>query len=201
MKKLFLLTLLTTLLSTSMAFAMTATIQFTTDNQLTELTLNGKSILPTASIAGNFDDWTSVKSFNFEYDPSQSYIFTWSIKNYDTSAKVETEGSSTLPASGNPIGFIAQVDLDGLSGWELTSQLDQYWSVAGDYGVEYDYGTGAWGNRPASISSEAKWLSVTDGASTMEASLTLSPTPTPGAAWLLGSGLVGLVGLRKRFKG
>ncbi|BDQ35439.1 VPLPA-CTERM sorting domain-containing protein [Pseudodesulfovibrio portus] len=200
MKKLFLLTLLTAVLSSSMAFAMTATIQFTTDNQLTELTLNGKSIIPTATITGNLDDWREVKSFNFEYDPSQSYLFTWSIKNYDTSGKAGTEGSSTLPTSGNPIGFIAQVDLDGTPGWELTSQLDQYWSVAGDYGVEYDYGTGAWGNRPASISSDAKWLSVTDGASTMEASLTLTPTPIPGAAWLLGSGLVGLVGLRRRFK-
>lgn len=28
-----------------------------------------------------------------------------------------------------------------------------------------------------------------------------TPTPIPGAAWLLGSGLIGLVGLRRRFKG
>ncbi len=33
------------------------------------------------------------------------------------------------------------------------------------------------------------------------AMVTKTPTPIPGAVWLLGTGLLGLVGLRKKFKG
>jgi hypothetical protein len=33
----------------------------------------------------------------------------------------------------------------------------------------------------------------------LTSTLTVSPTPIPGAIWLLGSGLVGLVGIRRKF--
>ncbi len=97
------------------------------------------------------------------------------------------------------MGLIAQIDLDGIAGWEYVSTLGANWAVAGDAGVEYQYGTKAWGNRPAGFDADAYWLSVNDGSPTMQATFNMTATPMPGAAWLLGSSLIGLVGLRRKF--
>ncbi len=42
-------------------------------------------------------------------------------------------------------------------------------------------------------------LSFTDS-TYLDATLTFQPVPIPGAAWLLGSGLIGLVGYRRKFR-
>ena len=47
--------------------------------------------------------------------------------------------------------------------------------------------------------SNAITLNDTNGLSILTTTGTLSATPVPGAVWLLGSGLLGLVGLRRRF--
>jgi len=51
--------------------------------------------------------------------------------------------------------------------------------------MEYQ-GDGAWGGSPAFYLNEIDFYG--------------NPVPIPGAIWLLGSGLIGIIGIRRKFK-
>lgn len=211
MKKFYFLTFALVLLIASQASA--ATLSFTADNEINGFTINGKSI--DVSTLSNMNNLQGKTEYTFNYDPSKELTITWDVKNYPLS---ETTGplnvfyytnpqgtspyTSTYFPYANPMGFIATLDIDGKT---YDSNLtDGLWSVAADMaGKEYDYNSGAWYNKVSADFSGAEWLSTELnswglGSSSMTVSFNLAPTPIPGAVWLLGSGLVGLVGIRRK---
>jgi hypothetical protein len=75
-------------------------------------------------------------------------------------------------------------------GYEQEAYLYAELFDVGSFRVSGDFRDEEWANWESTKSDEARISGI----------LTTAPTPIPGAIWLLGSGLVGLVGLRRRMK-
>lgn len=204
MKKTFMLTLLAAMLCSSLAFG--ATIQFTTDNEVTYFEVNDSVIIDTANevtnndnLTGNLASWSSVKTFNYGENLPPIHSINWKLTNAPLGGD---DGVSGGPTDRNPMAFIAQIDFNDDNVWDLLTFNGTPWSLSsnGNSGsYEMLYGTGAWGVQLGSdIFSDAYWLGFED-ATEMQVGLTIAPTPLPAAVILFGTGLIGIVGLRGKF--
>ena len=136
----------------------------------------------------------------------------WSWKNTvskdDHTVVPDDRMSAYQNLSGASILFSAPVIVDELWGWNNNWGDPGAWTIAGTLkGIEQ------WGR---SISTERVWVNVDEGSGIEIDTLvfgnglwshiddiSLSPVstvPVPGAVWLLGSGLICIVGLKKRTK-
>jgi hypothetical protein len=94
---------------------------------------------------------------------------------------------------------ILSLDATDLADFSTTSKTSPYYkftasNATSSYSITYD-GTGSLSDRYFSI----EYLSEDGVPATLRASVTsATPTPIPAAAWLLGSGLLGMVGLKRR---
>ncbi len=82
-----------------------------------------------------------------------------------------------------------------------STDFDSFASINGDVPVTINPYINYLGNAYATSSSNALVLpnlSYSEAAYTIGANIDVTPTPIPAAAWLLGSGLLGLVGMRRR---
>jgi len=174
---------------------LTATFENTGEKDQVTLTLTSSNLGGTEFVSNWF--------FNYNYQgPSTLAI---------------TQGEGTAPLAINPFATLGRYKADGTGGWfDLTFAFptegaDRF--TNGESAVFTITGTGltadmfraqSWDSKTGgersvlyaaahiqSIGSESAW--VTTGTSTTN-------TPIPAAAWLLGSGLLGLVAIRRRMK-
>ena len=99
----------------------------------------------------------------------------------------------------NPVFSSNGIDLVNSSGPTITSDTNvpasaapfvNIWSNGGAGGYQMQYvGTGAQGDLPYTVTGN------------FQATVNVTPTPIPAALYLLGPGLVGIVGLKRRFLG
>ena len=128
---------------------------------------------------------------------SQSWSQTYDLSGVGavTSAKIEV--------------FHGGLGYDGLAELYLGSYFLGYLSDGDDVGDDYNYAKvdvftfSDAGMLAELLDGQADFSIVApsggDGWALDYAELTINPVPIPGAVWLLGSGLVGLAGLRRRF--
>lgn len=120
------------------------------------------------------------------YEGPVEFKFDYNVPN--TSGTVKLYGSDTQPTYGSygtQIG--TTINSPGLSGWQSVTVNFGGSSFSGyDWYTVVFYGEG--------ISSARIYID------NVSLKVTSTPVPIPCAAWLLGSGLIGLVGLRRRFK-
>ncbi|MBU1249272.1 MAG: hypothetical protein KKB70_11275 [Proteobacteria bacterium] len=209
--RIFLITVVMVVMATA-AYATPYTFTFTADNKLTELTMSVDGGAATAvDLSGlpNLSNWKIADSLTINLTKGSSYDLIWRVEN------VGTVGPN------NPFGFLG--DVSSAYGSYSSSAT---WQVADDNGgtpgtwvnaLEYaansgllSDGSGAnsiWYNNNhgsiAGIAGEAQWIGedVYPGSSSeaMYVKMNFTATPIPAAAWLLGSGLIGLLGIRHRF--
>jgi hypothetical protein len=167
------------------------TITVTADDSFTGFTINGVSYLSSLGSASDLNDWRTTSSFNFDFLPGTTYELVWSIADLYHVA----------------MGFIGAVDVGngqiyksgiGNEGWSFTSA-----SPTALYNTTN--GLAPWHNTVNSgLLAGANWVGYTSANhfekfDTMTATLKFTtPVPLPAAAWMLGAGLVALVGVRRR---
>ena len=221
MKKIILFALL--ILGLSATSAMAASITFDVDDYLVgfSATVDGSTTNVDLSSLSNINDWSASTTYSFDYDATKEYTFVWNIEN-KASAWRSGDYVSTPSADyhrtpypfdreqdyDNPMAFVGSADLGAYG--TLLSDLNAYWSITSSdgsaYTLAYNDPNSTWMlNDPSGVDDAflgAYWLGVC-GATAMEVTLVIpaQATPIPGAAWLLGTGLLGLVGLRRRIRG
>jgi len=199
--------------------AMTASVTFdyTADNNVeawyvTDVTQVGTVTVVasedlTITDTGNWDEWKQSDSRTVSsLTVGSTYEVIWKVtdkNNYPTDIA----------------GFLASISsADSISGnllssesWLVTTDTDWQnanWDPAISYGAN-DYQFTPWYRAEliggiAGIDPAAEWIWTSDNVGNndvfIKAEFTVNSVPVPAAFWLLGSGLVGLVGFRRRKK-
>ncbi|MFC1773855.1 VPLPA-CTERM sorting domain-containing protein [Pseudomonadota bacterium] len=150
---------------------------------------------------GTLDDPDSiVRIEQFSASPIQTYTAFSNLENSPT--------PGTLPGGPVPTGQLdtiaGTISMD-LSSWFMTWQGNQMNAGTGrNDGITSAFATGTW--NPTTGEYAMTWTSqiigTLSGTSVWELNGTAMPSavPIPAAAWLFGSGLLGLVGMAKRKK-
>lgn len=175
------------------------TITYTADNVVNswyEQTGNGRTYFDLGPNNGN---WQQADSLVLDLNYGQTYTFIWELSN---------EGAFT---NGNPAAFLAEIDfidLDSIvtsSEWMVRIGGNPAWVSATEYGL--NGGNNIWtnvnGGPIADIDQTAQWIwSDTNFAEGELGHLliktTFTPVPEPATLFLLGSGILGFAGYRKK---
>ena len=185
---------------------------YTADNYVDAFTVSaGGAII--ADLGSKTSTWKSAATISTLLDvkPNTEYTATWTLRNVDYSSEFS---GAAYPASsmgsGNPMAFLGQISIGGTT---YTSQANGIWKIDG--ATPFQYGTNGqqqliWtaGNGNTGVGGipvSAYWIgssrdgSDANGLFTVTATFkTGAPTPIPGAVWLLGSGLLGVMGFKRR---
>lgn len=200
-KKGFLFIALTTLLWSGTALAATVNLTgaFTADNfswtySLRDLTADGSEIANGQKLS----DWRTAQTLgSIELILGHKYELTF------------YNGNEGNVGNDNPSAFLADISIGGvkhLTGVSAEWSIFGYASTMGVYQANGDLNS-KWGQVKGSpvsgISNDARWIGdgPYPGSNFYAARLTTTATPIPTAVWLLGSGLLAIVGLRRRFNG
>lgn len=192
------LTLLLVLTATSASAAPVAfSGWFTADNRVTGISLFNKTDSVTMTFAGKSTDWWTPAAFSTTLELGKEYVLSFTVKN---------DGAY---GSGNPAGFLGDFTMGGVS---YLTQASPVWSVDSGSLAQFHTNneglTSIWyrgnGNKTiANISGDAWWIGKAGALANNESytvSANFTATPIPAAVWLLGSGVLALVGLRRRFR-
>jgi len=157
-----------------------------------EITLGGTG-WPTGIWAT--DEWTN-HDYLIAYETGESAFYV--EKDVDTIKFVYQNPDSALSLPTDSIVTISLVDFTDdsiITGYSVQASENVRIVGFGDDWISVDFGGDAglqWKTEDDSPTTEEEYFSITF--------TTGAPVPIPGAVWLLGSGLVGLVGIRRKFK-
>jgi hypothetical protein len=206
-KILFALTVAVALCLPGMAFAYTA-ISFTSTNPATTLTNNPNWSLGWEFTTGNSS--VTVESLGFFYESGTSASHEVGIFSAGTPGTPGTQLVSTNVTATDPVsGFFRWGNLS--SPYVLSANTTYY--MAAVTGIDaYTYSPNGFTVNPAINFIGAAYTYPPPGTLTFPdytitglqgyfgPNFATNTVPIPGAVWLLGSGLVGLAGLRRKFK-
>jgi hypothetical protein len=186
-----------------------ATVTYTADNMVNAWWLIGPSQAPQLLPMGpNSANWQQADSHQLSLIPNQNYQIIWEVKNLWS--------QQFPPGSNNPAGFLAQIAFGGQpailssGSWEVAPYTysgapfnSLSWTSATPFGAN-SAGT-IWSSANqgsiAGIDGNAQWIwssgNIWDQHIFVRTNFQ-APVPIPGAAWLLGTGLIGLATIRRR---
>jgi hypothetical protein len=202
----------------SSAYAIPFNITYTADNALTEFqySTNGGALVDVPGFVADGSttggDWKTSASLSLDLARGNDYTFQWEVTNYAGSGDNPTAFLAdiiygTTAISTNAVWEVAAGVYDPITDtWSPGSWVTatEYAANDGSTGVDTWYNSN--GNAAiAGISDSAQWIGVGaypgTGSSVNFVRVTFSATPIPGALWLMGSGLLGLVGIGRLRRG
>ncbi|MBW1998671.1 MAG: PEP-CTERM sorting domain-containing protein [Deltaproteobacteria bacterium] len=211
MKKAFLFILMAAFfLGTGAAHALPVTVTYTADNIVNAWYQDGAAPV-TLGLGLNASNWKIADSATLDLDYNTHYQLIWQVSN------------SGDPSLGNPAGFLAQIDLGGSQILSSSSfmydadggdtnnfeDLSWDWSSTTEYGN--NGGSNIWtsvnGGPVMGIDTDAQWIwastnfdkMVSDHQNIFIKAEFTTPVAEPATLLLLGAGLVGVAGLRRKF--
>jgi hypothetical protein len=135
----------------------------------------------------NPSDGQTILYKNFTWTHEGSFNFTYDSENYSVQTVMVSEFTSKFDSSGFA-GFAAPFK-SNISGKVMDISTGTIFDLTGILDVEGTYYT----------NNENGFL-LSHGGEITQISVSLHSTPVPAAVWLLGSGLIGLVGCRRKLK-
>jgi hypothetical protein len=185
------------LISPWTSYGTTLDISLTVDNEFYLYMSTDDSV--SGELIGSGNDWQTTYSLSYTLTPGNTYYIH--VIGIDWGSREGFLGEFSLSDTLFKFQNDTQTLLTNTTDWRVnnTGFGDTYFTPI-TYGQN---GVSPWGVRPG-ISSSAYWIWDTDASDTVYFSTTITPStaavPEPSTLLLLGSGLIGLAGLRKRLK-